>query len=175
MAEYIEKSAAVKIAERYGLFYGSVLGRHSGIADCIAEEISQLPAADVIPFANEVYKWTEAKMGRLIDANEAVTAILAERDKSPETVPAAPYELGMSEPFHYGSAMRGGIRKALRCIEMSPTVDAVPVVRWENCAFSQLDGWLCGGTALMPQHQTYPNSFCECGAKMDGGGNDAAD
>ena len=49
MAEYIEKAAAVKIAVRYGLACGSVLGRHSGLADCIAEEISQLPATDVAP------------------------------------------------------------------------------------------------------------------------------
>lgn len=49
MAEYIEREAAVKIAERYGLTRGSVLGRHTGIADCIASEIDQLPAADVAP------------------------------------------------------------------------------------------------------------------------------
>lgn len=50
-----------------------------------------------------------------------------------------------------------------------PAADVAPVVRCENCAFSQSDGWICGGTALMPQHQTFPDSFCECGVKMDGG------
>ena len=47
--------------------------------------------------------------------------------------------------------------------------DVVPVVRCENCAFSQSDGWICGGTTLMPPHQTFPDSFCECGVKMDRG------
>ena len=45
--EYISREAAVKIAEKYGLANGSVLGRHTGLADCIASEISALPAADV--------------------------------------------------------------------------------------------------------------------------------
>ena len=49
MAKYIEQEVAVKIAEKYGLTDGSVLGRHSGIADCIASEIAALPIADVAP------------------------------------------------------------------------------------------------------------------------------
>lgn len=53
MAEYIEREAAVKIAEEYSLANGSVLGRHSGLADCIASEIAALPAADVVP----VVRW----------------------------------------------------------------------------------------------------------------------
>ena len=47
MADYIRRDDAVKIAEKYGLANGSVLGRHTGLADCIASEISGLPAADV--------------------------------------------------------------------------------------------------------------------------------
>ena len=47
MADYILRETAVKIAERYGLACGSVLDRHSGIADCIASEIEAVPAADV--------------------------------------------------------------------------------------------------------------------------------
>ena len=47
MADYIKRTDAVKIAEKYGLTNGSVLGRHSGLADCIASEISGLTAADV--------------------------------------------------------------------------------------------------------------------------------
>ncbi len=46
--EYIRRADAVKIAEKYGLANGSVLGRHTGLADCIASEISDLPAADVV-------------------------------------------------------------------------------------------------------------------------------
>lgn len=53
MAEYIKKEDAVKIAEKYGLTDGSVLGRHSGIADCIASEIATLSTADVVP----VVRW----------------------------------------------------------------------------------------------------------------------
>lgn len=47
MTDYIKRTDAVKIAEKYGLANGSVLGRHTGLADCIASEISCLPAADV--------------------------------------------------------------------------------------------------------------------------------
>ena len=72
-------------------------------------------------------------MRRLVDANEVVKAILAERDKIPCTITTAPYELGTEKPFKHGNSMRGGIRKALHCIEQAPTVDAVPVVRCEKC------------------------------------------
>ncbi len=47
MTDYIKRTDAVKIAEKYGLPNGSVLGRHTGLADCIARDISELPAADV--------------------------------------------------------------------------------------------------------------------------------
>ena len=47
MTEYIKRTDAVKIAEKYGLANGSALGRHTGLADCIARDISELPAADV--------------------------------------------------------------------------------------------------------------------------------
>lgn len=49
MAEYIEREAAQKVAERYGCTNGATLGIHSGLADCIASEIEALPAADVAP------------------------------------------------------------------------------------------------------------------------------
>lgn len=49
MAEYIEREAAVKVAEKYGLANGSALGRHTGLADCIASEIADIHAADVAP------------------------------------------------------------------------------------------------------------------------------
>lgn len=47
MSDYIKRTDAVKIAEKYGLANGSVLGRHTGLADCIARDISELPVADV--------------------------------------------------------------------------------------------------------------------------------
>ena len=49
MSDFISREAAVKIAEKYGLGDGFVLGRHTGLADCIASEISALPAANVAP------------------------------------------------------------------------------------------------------------------------------
>lgn len=61
---------------------------------------------------------------------------------------------------------RGALIDALNDI---PAVDVVPVVRCEKCAFSQLDGWICNGTGLMPQHRTFPNSFCSDGAISIGG------
>ena len=63
---------------------------------------------------------------RLIDANKVVKDIISERDK-------IPYELVSEKPFKHGNSMRGGIRKALRCIEQAPTVDAVLVVRCREC------------------------------------------
>lgn len=56
--DYIKREDAVKIAEKYGLANGSVLGRHTGLADCIASEISDLPAADVAPVVHA--RWEEA-------------------------------------------------------------------------------------------------------------------
>ena len=54
--EYIKRTDAVKIAEKYGLANGSVLGRHTGLAECIASEISELPAADVAPVVHGWWK-----------------------------------------------------------------------------------------------------------------------
>lgn len=64
---------------------------------------------------------------RLIDANAVVRAISEEKHAIPVTVPEASHELVPEKPYKHGEAMRGGIRKALRCIEQAPTVDAVPV------------------------------------------------
>ena len=63
---------------------------------------------------------------RLIDANRVVKDIISERDK-------IPHELVSEKPFKHGNSMRGGIRKALHCVEQAPTVDAVPVVRCAKC------------------------------------------
>lgn len=48
---------------------------------------------------------------------------------------AQSYELVSEKPFNHGNSMHGGIRKALRCIEQTPTVDAVPVVRCRECKY----------------------------------------
>lgn len=77
MSDYISRAAAVKIAQKYGLANGSALGRHTGLADCIAIEIEGLPAADVEPvrrgnwnirFADEMTLCLECSVcGRKVD------------------------------------------------------------------------------------------------------------
>ncbi len=49
MAKYIKMETALKVVEKYGLTNGSALGRHTGLAICIASEIAEIPAADVAP------------------------------------------------------------------------------------------------------------------------------
>ena len=51
---------------------------------------------------------------RIIDADEAKRLILKERDAIPLSC--------NGEPFRFGEAMRGGIRKALRCIEQTEAI-----------------------------------------------------
>lgn len=46
-------------------------------------------------------------------------------------------------------------------------IEVAPVVRCEGCVFSQSDGWVCGGASLMPQHRTFPNSFCSFGERKE--------
>ena len=104
-------------------------------------------------------------MSRLIDANEVVKEILAERDKIPRTVPTAPYELGTEKPYHAGDQMRGGIRKALRCIEQAPTVDAVPVSE-----LKKLRDYLYAEDLIFMRGLAELNKLIvNCGAKMGGG------
>lgn len=81
-------------------------------------------------------------MMRLIDKTALVREILAVWDKIPRTVPPAPYEFG-EQINEVGNLIRGGIRKALHCIETAPTIDAVPVVRCKDCCFSRKCGEEC--------------------------------
>ena len=102
-------------------------------------------------------------MSRLIDANKVVKAILAERDK-------IPYELVSEKPFKHGNSMRGGIRKALRCIEQAPTVDAVPVVRCKYC-IRRYDTDECPMCFLSEGKYfecTNENGFCDRGERKEG-------
>ena len=106
-------------------------------------------------------------MSRLIDANKVVKAILEERDKIPRTITTAPYELGTEKPYHAGDQMRGGIRKALRCIEQAPTVAAVPVVRCEKCV---LHGDCVTENAFLLVG--IENPFCCAGKRKEGADNE---
>ena len=102
---------------------------------------------------------------RMIDANAVVKAILEERDKIPRTITTAPYELGTEKPYHAGDQMRGGIRKALRCIEQAPTVDAVPVVRCRECKHLGF----CGDATNLEVMGFY--GYCSRGERKEGADN----
>ena len=115
---------------------------------------------------------------RLVDANEVVKNIVAERDKIPRTVPAAPYELVAEKPFNHGNSMRGGIRKALRCIEQAPTVDAVPVVRCRECKHLNVVNRKelyahCPktNTVFLPFELDTREHFCSLGERKEGADN----
>ena len=66
-------------------------------------------------------------MARYIDESKLIQAIIKERDKIPQTIPCAPYELLDVKPNSVGQSQRAGIRKALRCIAEAPTADVVEV------------------------------------------------
>ena len=70
--EYIRRDDAIKIAEKYGLANGSVLGRHTGLADCIASEISCLPAANVAPVVHGRWKRYGRNLGECSNCGEIV-------------------------------------------------------------------------------------------------------
>ena len=112
---------------------------------------------------------------RMIDANAVVKAILEERDKIPRTITTAPYELGAEKPYHAGDQMRGGIRKALRCIEQAPTVDAVAVTRCRECIYYEMGVCLKiyddGAASSYAWQERKPDDFCSYGEK-EGADND---
>ena len=92
---------------------------------------------------------------RLINATEVVKNIVTERDK-------IPYELVSEKPFKHGNSMRGGIRKALRCIEQAPTVAAVPVVRCRECKHLGF----CGDATNLEVMGFY--GYCSRGERKEG-------
>ena len=64
---------------------------------------------------------------KLINYEEYKSKLLEVRDSIPLTVPAATYELMREKPNTHGMSMRGGIRKALKCLEECQNVsDVVP-------------------------------------------------
>ena len=113
-------------------------------------------------------------MSRLIDANKVVKAILAERDK-------IPYELVSEKPFKHGNSMRGGIRKALRCVEQAPTIDAVLVVRCRDCQHWKPTGSKAGnsfsdmeyiGGCEFTKYCRRESDFCSYGERKGGADNE---
>lgn len=107
---------------------------------------------------------------RLIDTYALKKAILEERDKIPlETVDR--YSFGVVVPYKHGEAMRGGIRKALRCMEETPTVEAVQVVRCKDCKhFSPYEGEEHKGDCMELvglESCVYEDDFCSYGERKD--------
>ena len=82
MTDYIKRTDAVKIAEKYGLANGSVLGRHTGLADCIVRDISELPTADVA----EVVRCKDCKnlVNTTINANCFLICDISDMEIAPE-------------------------------------------------------------------------------------------
>ena len=78
MADYIRRDDAVKIAEKYGLANGSVLGRHTGLADCIARDISELPAADVAEVVHGT-PVTEVRTRTIVGYHEEIGVLAGDR------------------------------------------------------------------------------------------------
>ena len=112
---------------------------------------------------------------RLIDADAMKERILLERDKIPLLVLAAPYEFVKKKPNQHGNAMRGGIRVALRCMEQTPTIDAVPVVRCRECKHRGSPYNCPMRNLVMPfsgpgsyADYTEDDGFCHKGEKKDG-------
>ena len=103
---------------------------------------------------------------RLIDATEVIKNIVTERDK-------IPYELVSEKPFKHGNSMRGGIRKALRCIEQAPTVDAVAVTRCRGCKWWQEDDDVghCDNPDGLDNYAK-PDDFCSYGKRKEGADNE---
>lgn len=106
MTDYIKRTDAVKIAEKYGLANGSVLGRHTGLADCIARDISELPAADVAEVVHG--QWFVSKI-RSIETvfycSECMRTVTVGNDFFGE----APKSVSAAYPYcHCGAKMDGG-------------------------------------------------------------------
>lgn len=104
---------------------------------------------------------------RLINATDLVKHVLEERDKI-RTEVVERYSLGVPVPDRFGQAMRGGIHKALRCIETAPTIDAVEVVRCKDCKRYRGTNYgfmVCGKFDVI----SCEDDFCVWGErKMDG-------
>ena len=101
----------------------------------------------------------------LISRKALVKALIAERDKHPPELTER-YSFGAKVPCKFNQAIRGGIRKALREIEMAPAVDAAPVVhgRWIN-QDSTYTKYQCSACKVMNFDGV--GRYCpNCGARM---------
>lgn len=109
-------------------------------------------------------------MARFLNYFELKQRILEERDKIPLEVPAASYELRSTKPYHHGNAMRGGIRKALRCLEQCQSAtDVVEVVRCKDCKHYMTIHCTCDGCCISDDW------YCADGERKNGDGNGTLD
>jgi len=61
MSEYVDKIEVLKRVEKYSLIHGSSEGHYSGVADCIGEEVEDIPPADVAPVVHA--RWIDNGRG----------------------------------------------------------------------------------------------------------------
>ena len=90
---------------------------------------------------------------RLIDADALKAKLIEERDAIPLTRTDR-YCFGVEFPNQHGTSMRGGINKAFRCMEQTPTIDAVPVAQLREM-LSNLERMCRGGD----EGETYTTGY----------------
>lgn len=103
---------------------------------------------------------------RLIDADALKEMLIKERDAIPLTKTER-YGFGVEFPDPHGTSMRGGINKAFRCMEQTPAIDAVPVVRCKDCKHNNESHALRQGGVWCDYWGTYPDDddFCSYGER----------
>lgn len=65
----IDADKALKIAESYGTTHGTTLGRHSGVADTIYDEIAKLPTIEAQPVRHGVWRLMHNSYDRVKEYN----------------------------------------------------------------------------------------------------------
>lgn len=54
--DLISRKAAIKIAEKYSLSKGTTIGKHSGVAEIIADKVAELPSVPAVPL-DKLCEW----------------------------------------------------------------------------------------------------------------------
>lgn len=67
----IDADKALKIAESYGTTHGTTLGRHSGVADTIYDEIAKLPTIEAQPVRHGVWRLMHNSYDRAKEYNNS--------------------------------------------------------------------------------------------------------
>lgn len=87
---------------------------------------------------------------RTIDADTLKKAIKIEWDK-------------VNGDTKHEQSIRGGIRKALRCMEEAPTLDYAPVIRCKDCMWWKTSGCWFHQPGKCVERE--PNDFCSDGQR----------